>query len=396
VKGWRDGIQGVIWWATHLGRSQALLQVSLCTTSKLNFADLNSATPPDIRIFTPIPDATANMQPAVQSPVFPSASASLPHLGLPQDFMTSPTSEILTEVHLRPLASTQPILSSPISPLAWPDDMMSLLDSHEAFPPLSPLISEQGQLPQASRSQSVERPEQQDLSEENIRMHFTLIRECVDLGHQKAGMEIFLNLCKMIDALGFSDWSPISREVRRRYEGLGEEDILVHAHQVIANLESEQHPDHVVLPDLCSLVSILYSVPEILVPGEDRKDLTDAEFRRRIDKGKGLLERVLKQGLDDETVKKLLDASSFDESLPSGRDATGGVLEKLILQGARQPFLAHACGALSHYYNLRSRSAFSIALYWMIDEYIATGRIFELPQRLKILEQMDGLFFIGK
>jgi len=266
-----------------------------------------------------------------------------------------------------------------------------LLNNFEVFPPLSPLNSEQVRLPSVSRSQSVERPEHRGLSEEKIQMHFTLIRECVDLGHQKAGMEIFLNLCKMIDALGFSNWSPISREIKRKYEGLGEEAILAHVHQIISELEAEDHPDHAVLLDFCSLVSILYFVPEILVPGKDRKDLTDAEFPIRIDKGKRLLERVLKQGLDDETVKKLLDATSFYESLPSGGDATGGVLEKLILQGARQPFLAHACGALSHYYDLRSRYAFSIALYWMIDKFIATRRITELPQYLEILKQMGWI-----
>jgi hypothetical protein len=172
---------------------------------------------------------------------------------------------------------------------------------------------------------------------------------------------------------------------------LWEEDILAHACQTISELESEHHPDHAVLLDLCSFVSILYFVPEILVPGRDRKDLTDAEFLSRIDKGKRLLERVLKQGIDGERVKKLLDATSFDKSLPSGRDSTGRVLEKLILQGARQPFLAHACGALSHYYNLCSRYAFSIALYWMIDDYIATRRIFELPQRLEILKQIGWI-----
>jgi hypothetical protein len=209
-------------------------------------------------------------------------------------------------------------------------------------------------------------------------MCFALIREYVDLGHQKAGMEIFSNLCKMIDALDFSNWSPISREIKRKYKGLGEENILAHGCQTISELESEHHPDHAVLLDLCSFVSIWYFVPEILVPGRDRKDLTDAEFLSRIDKGNRLLERVLKQGIDDETVKKLL-------------DATGGVLENVILQGARQPFLAHACGALSHYYNLCSRYAFSIALYWMIDNYIATRRVFELPQRLEILKQMGWI-----
>jgi hypothetical protein len=331
------------------------------------------------------------MQPAVQGPVSPSASASPPHPRTYSDFMTPPTmTEVLTEFTLCPLVL--PIPNQPLSnlPATWLDDVMQLGDI-EALPPLSLLISEQGQLSQASRSQSVKRPEHRDTSEEKIRMCFALIRECVDLGHQKAGMEIFLNLCKLIDALGFSNWDLFSREIKRKYEGLGEDDILAHASQTISELESEHRPDHAVLLDLCSFVSILYFVPEILVPARDRKDLTDAEFQSRIDKGKRLLEWVLKQGLDDETVKKLLDATSFDEFLPSGRDAAGGVLEKLILQGAKQPFLAHACGALSHYYNLRFRYAFSIALYWMIDDYIATRRISELPQRLEILKQMGWI-----
>jgi hypothetical protein len=302
--------------------------------------------------------------------------------------MTSPPSDIFSEVHLPPPTSTQSFLSSPLSPLSWQDDIMMLFDNNEPLPHLSPLISEDGQSLRSSRSHSVERPKRQEPTEEDIRTRFALIRRCTELGHPKAGMEIFLNLCKEIEAPSRSEWRPISREVKRKYRGLSEEVILAHAQQVISELEAEHSSSDEVLLDLCNIVAVLYFVPELLVPEIDRKELSPTDFISRLDEGRKLLERVLKRGLDNETVKKLLDATSFDESLPSEQDPVDGVLETLILQGAKQPFLAYACGALSQYYNLRSRYSFSIALLQMIDDCIARRRIFELSKNVEALIQM--------
>lgn len=109
------------------------------------------------------------------------------------------------------------------------------------------------------------------------------------------------------------------------------------------------------------------------------------------DEGKKLLESVLKRGLDDGTVRKLLDATSFHECLSSGRDTVDGVLERLILQGAKQPFLALACGALAQYYNLCSRYAFSVALIRMIDDYFEKRLVLELAKNVNMLVRMGWI-----
>ena len=85
----------------------------------------------------------------------------------------------------------------------------------------------------------------------------------------------------------------------------------------------------------CSIVAGFCFAPQILVPARDGKKLRAADLRSRLDEGRKLLEPILKQALDNETVEKLLDARSFDESLPCGEDAADRVLERLILQSAK-------------------------------------------------------------
>jgi len=333
------------------------------------------------------------VQPAFQNPV--SSLDSPPHYESPRtgigypDIMTSPPSETLTEVNLRPPTSTQPLLSSPISPLSCQDDM--LYDNHEPVSHPSPLNPEEGQSFRSSRLHSAERPKRQEPTEEDIRTRFALMHRCTELGHQTEGMEIFLSLCKEIEAPSLSDWSSISREVKRRYRGLSEKEILTHDEHVISQLEVKHGSNNSVLLDLCTVVAVLYFVPELVVPERDRKELSPTEFLSRLDEGRKLLERVLKRGLDNETVEKLLGATSFYEFLPSEQDPADGVFETLILQGAKQPFLAHACGALSQYYNLRYRYAFSIALLQMFDDSIATGLVFEVAKYMEVLTQMGWI-----
>jgi hypothetical protein len=265
---------------------------------------------------------------------------------------------------------------------------MMLLDNPRLPSPLSPLASDCGQSLRSSRSQSVELPKRQVPSEEDLRAGFTLIRNCITLGHHKAGMEIFLNLCGKIGALWLFNWKPLSREIKRGVEELNEEAILKLNQQLISRYEAEHGFDDGKLLGMCSITAVLYFVPEILVPERDRKELGPTQMLSRLDEGKGLLERALKQVLDVETVKMLLDAGSFEESLPSNEDTVDGVLEKLILQSANRPFLAYACGALSQYYNLRSRYAFSIELLRMIGDYIAEGTLLGLSKDMKTLSQM--------
>jgi hypothetical protein len=156
----------------------------------------------------------------------------------------------------------------------------------------------------------------------------------------------------------------------------------------MSQFEAEHGSDDEKFLNLCSLVAAFYFVPEILVPENERAGLSPTEIRPRLDEGRKLLERVLKRGLDNETVKKLLDANSFDESLPSGQDPVDGVLETLILQGAKKTFLAYACGVLSQYYNLRSRYAFGIALLEMFGDFAASKNFLELSNYINALIQM--------
>ena len=200
-------------------------------------------------------------------------------------------------------------------------------------------------------------------------------------------MEIFLNLCNEIEAPTRSDWRPISQDIKRRYEGLIEEDMLAHSQRAMSQFEAERGSDDEKFLNLCSLVAAFYFVPEILVPKNERAELSPTEIRPRLDKGRKLLERVLKRGLDNETVKKLLDANSFDEYLPSGQDPVDGVLETLILQVTMKTFLAYACGVLSQYYNLRSRYAFGIALLEMFGDFAASKNFLELSNYINALIQ---------
>jgi hypothetical protein len=107
------------------------------------------------------------------------------------------------------------------------------------------------------------------------------------------------------------------------------------------SLERSEHPglteDNIQasLALACSIVAGFCIVPEILVQARERSRVGAADLQRRLNEGKKLLEPVLKQVLDHETVEKLLDVRYFNESLPSGEGAVGGVLERLVLQSAK-------------------------------------------------------------
>jgi hypothetical protein len=85
----------------------------------------------------------------------------------------------------------------------------------------------------------------------------------------------------------------------------------------------------------CSIVAGVCIAPEILVQARGRNRVGAANLQRRLNEGKKLLEPVLKQVLDHETVEKLLDVGYFDEPHPSSEEAVSGAVERLILQSAK-------------------------------------------------------------
>jgi hypothetical protein len=140
-------------------------------------------------------------------------------------------------------------------------------------------------------------------------------------------MEIFLGLCQKIGVFLDYDWTSLTEELRHRLGTTKEEIMLERWHQKLAEVEKESGRDHIHFLGLCGLLAVAYFVPEMLVPARERKDLTSQDLKSKLEQGRKLLERLLKQRLDDETVTKLLDAFSFDDLLSLDDDRPEGVLE---------------------------------------------------------------------
>lgn len=183
----------------------------------------------------------------------------------------------------------------------------------------------------------------------------------------------------------------MTEELRHKLGTTKEEVMLERLHQRLAEVEKESGRDHINFLSLCGLLAAAYFVPEMLVPARERKELTSQDLESKLEEGRKLLERLLKQRLDDETVTKLLDAFSFDDFLSPDDDRTEGVLEKLVLESARQPSLTIAFDVLSTYYGLRSRCIFMVGLAAGIDKSIENGRIFEVVEVREIFGQMGWI-----
>jgi hypothetical protein len=204
-------------------------------------------------------------------------------------------------------------------------------------------------------------------------------------------MEIFLGLCQKIGVFLDYDWTSLTEELRHRLGTTKEEIMLERWHQKLAEVEKESGRDHIHFLGLCGLLAVAYFVPEMLVPARERKDLTSQDLKSKLEQGRKLLERLLKQRLDDETVTKLLDAFSFDDLLSLDDDRTEGVLEKLVLESARQPSLTIAFDVLSTYYGLRSRYVFMAELVAEIGRSMGDGSIFEFVENIEIFRQMGWI-----
>jgi hypothetical protein len=204
-------------------------------------------------------------------------------------------------------------------------------------------------------------------------------------------MEIFLGLCQKIGVFLDYDWTALTEELRHKLGTTKEEIMLERWHQKLAEVEKESGRDHKHFLGLCGLLAVAYFVPEMLVPARERKWLTSQDLESKLEEGRKLLEWLLKQRLDDETVTKLLDAFSFDNLLSPDDDRTEGVLEKLVLESARQPSLTIAFDVLSTYYGLRSRYVFIAQLATEIGESIENGRLSEFVENIEIFRQMGWI-----
>ena len=235
------------------------------------------------------------------------------------------------------------------------DSTVEAPDIEPLFPdpdltPLSPVMDwlTDPESNQTRRSPSVEQSQRLELVED-IRKGLTLISTCGKLGYKRAGIDVFSELCEKIGINIECDWKRLGPQVRHALGSVTDEAAQEMLKLRLAQAEENLGSDHETFMCANVLVAIFYFVPEVLVPARDRGKLTYQDMSQRLNSGRKLLERVLKQRFDDETVKRLFDATGFNEFLLGDDDLTESILGRLLFEAAMHPYIAPACAGLSTY-----------------------------------------------